>query len=220
MRNLLNAKITRQVIANDDGVYAAVEIPDGEVPIPFPVGFNATDVIEPDEEKTYVIMVKFNDRATSRSFQTALSGVNAFDVPDVDPIIPVKIVDENGVSITGNPLKIDRSFSVVSNDPKEAFVTYPNPFGQAPNEQAKIRFLLQSTANVRILIFTLQGELVRSRWNFNLNGLPAGLYDGSVIWDGRNDNGERVLNGVYLCAIEINGQGNQQRFITKMAYIK
>ena len=130
------------------------------------------------------------------------------------------MVDEKGQDITENPIEIGRDFSVVSNDPSEAFVTYPNPFGQAPYESAKIRFLLQARSNVRILIFTLQGELVRSHWNFNLNGLPPALYDGNVVWDGKNDQGERVLNGVYLCAIEIDSAGKTQRYITKIAYIK
>ena len=38
-------------------------------------------------------------------------------------------------------------------------------------------------------------------------------------WDGRNDRGKVVLNGVYLCQIQIRG-GSDLTFMTKIAYIK
>jgi len=43
-----------------------------------------------------------------------------------------------------------------------------------------------------------------------------------VQWDGKNDRGYVVLNGVYLCTVEIKPQNGQprQRYITKIAYIK
>ena len=61
--------------------------------------------------------------------------------------------------------------------------------------------------------------LVKS-WRFE--NLQAGLIDGQVKWDGRNDRGVQVLNGVYLCQIVItpkNG-GSGQTYMTKIAYIK
>jgi hypothetical protein len=52
--------------------------------------------------------------------------------------------------------------------------------------------------------------------------MPAGLIDGQIKWDGRNDRGIQVLNGVYLCQIVItpkNGASGQT-YMTKIAYIK
>ena len=109
---------------------------------------------------------------------------------------------------------------MLTDDPKEAFINYPNPFGQPPHETTRISFLLKERADVRIRIFTLLGELVRSKWDRNLSGLNADLYFGYIRWDGRNDRGHKVLNGVYLCTIEIKGNGSIQRYIIKIAYIK
>ena len=48
------------------------------------------------------------------------------------------------------------------------------------------------------------------------------MYDDMVRWDGKNDRGNTVLNGVYLCTIEIKPTdgGPVARYITKIAYIK
>ncbi len=79
--------------------------------------------------------------------------------------------------------------------------------------------MLEENSDVDIRIFTLNGELV---WSKKLVGLHRGFYDRLVKWDGKNDKGQRVLNGVYLGAIDIkplNG-GAAKRYITKIAYIK
>jgi flagellar hook assembly protein FlgD len=119
-----------------------------------------------------------------------------------------------------NSLKaISLPLAVISNDPQKTFGNFPNPFGRPPYESTQIRFLLQSTSSdVKLEIFSLAGELVKSNWNQNLSGLPKGLF--YIKWDGKNDRGYKVLNGVYLCTIEIRGASETKRFMTKIAYIK
>ena len=174
-------------------------------------------MLSPDSIETMLVIAKFRSNAATRSFRTALSSVNAYDD---NPDFMVAIVDEEGRPIEENENFVSPTVNLISNDPKEAFINYPNPFGQPPHETTKIRFLLKEKADVRIRIFTLLGELVRSKWNRNLSDLPKGPYDGVIQWDGRNDRGHKVLNGVYLCTIEIKGNGSTQRYITKIAYIK
>ena len=48
--------------------------------------------------------------------------------------------------------------------------------------------------------------------------MEAGLH--YVEWDGKNDMGDVVLNGVYLCAIEIKDSSGSNQYMTKIAYIK
>jgi hypothetical protein len=161
------------------------------------------------------VVAEFKSSAVARSFRTILTHVNAYDD---NPDSPVTIVDADGRSIAGNPNFTSEIFSVISEDPGEAFGNYPNPFGRPPNLTTKIRYNLQSSSDVKLMIFSLAGELVRSQWNRNLSGQGRGYYE--IEWDGTNDKGYTVLNGVYLCAIEISGESGTQRYMTKIAFIK
>ncbi|MDZ7271759.1 MAG: hypothetical protein ONB17_09090, partial [candidate division KSB1 bacterium] len=66
-------------------------------------------------------------------------------------------------------------------------------------------------------IFSLIGELVWSR-HFSKNSPQgkAGPHEGEVFWDGRNDRGQRVLNGIYIARI-VTSDG--QEAITKIGLV-
>jgi hypothetical protein len=176
----------------------------------------ADHLLAPDGYEDVLVLFRFKPTAIIRSFRTLLSNVFTYDFGSNTPST---IVNADG---SDHPIFESEIFSLTANDPKEAFCNYPNPFGQPPFETTKIVFLLTTpgNANVNIRIFTLMGELVKSKWNKNLDNLPRGLYDGYLEWDGRNDRGDRVLNGVYLCIIEIKANGFNEKFMTKIAYIK
>jgi hypothetical protein len=195
--------------------YGNMNVDENNTSNPLKIEFQQIGQLASDAAETILVLAKFKSRATSRKFRAILSSVNAYDDSTASP---VTIIDEEGRRIDGNPYFESQIFSVISNDPKEAFGNYPNPFGREPNTSTNIRFLLRNTSDVKLLIFSLAGELVKSAWNENLTGLPRGLHE--VKWDGKNDRGTKVLNGVYLCAIEVNGTGGTERFLTKIAYIK
>ena len=163
----------------------------------------------------FVIMAEFQDNVINRGFRAVLRGIHAYDF---DPGSPLEIIDSAGVKIEESENLESKAFTVISKNPEEGFFNYPNPFGrQYP--YTSIQFVLENASDVQIRIFTLLGEAV---WSRSLPGLSAGLYENLVRWDGKNGRGYQVLNGVYLCTIEIrptNGQPNK-RYITKIAYIK
>ncbi len=70
---------------------------------------------------------------------------------------------------------------------------YPNPF----NPEADIAYTLGVSENVRIQIYNVSGQLIRT---FEMGRQPAGSY--SVRWDGRNENGDMTASGVYLYRVE------------------
>jgi hypothetical protein len=70
---------------------------------------------------------------------------------------------------------------------------YPNPF----NPTTAIHFELPKPANVRLNVYNIQGQLVRTLVNGHST---AGRYQ--VIWDGRNDRGQTVSSGVYIYRIQ------------------
>ncbi len=74
---------------------------------------------------------------------------------------------------------------------------HPNPFSST----TRIIYLLnQSGADVRISIYTVGGRRIRV-----LENAPGNLNYNEIEWDGTDDEGDRVANGVYLYVIEARG---------------
>ncbi|MFQ6043662.1 MAG: FlgD immunoglobulin-like domain containing protein, partial [Candidatus Poribacteria bacterium] len=76
----------------------------------------------------------------------------------------------------------------------EALAPYPNPL----NPEVWLPYRLAEPAEVTILIYDVNGRLVRS---WKLGRQPAGDYidkKRALYWDGRNQFGERLPNGVYI----------------------
>ena len=69
----------------------------------------------------------------------------------------------------------------------------PNPF----SGQAEIRFQLPVASNVSLKIYNITGQLVNTLVN---EVRPAGYY--STIWNGKNDKGQTMSNGVYFYSLE------------------
>jgi len=98
--------------------------------------------------------------------------------------------------------------------PKE-FVLHqnvPNPF----NEQTKIIYELSDKLSiywVDIVIFNSLGQVVRK---FHKDQQRPGKYE--IIWDGSDETGNFVANGIYFCQIRV----NENRFyqIKKLVYVK
>ena len=66
---------------------------------------------------------------------------------------------------------------------------YPNPF----NSKTRIDYTISKRTQVLLRIFNLQGQVVRNLVN---SYQPPGHY--TTYWDGRDDDGEKVSNGVYF----------------------
>jgi hypothetical protein len=71
----------------------------------------------------------------------------------------------------------------------ELFQNYPNPF----NPSTTIEYQVPSVGNIRIQLYNVTGELVRTLMNAEQS---AGKY--SVTWNGRDENNHQVANGVYI----------------------
>jgi hypothetical protein len=71
---------------------------------------------------------------------------------------------------------------------------YPNPF----NPVTKIRYELPQSSEVMLRIFNLQGKEVRTLVR---QEMPAGYF--KVLWDGKDDRGKQVANGIYLYTLVV-----------------
>jgi len=92
---------------------------------------------------------------------------------------------------------------------------YPNPF----NPETSINYSLSQSANVKITIFNILGQRVKTLVNSDLS---AGRY--SVSWNGSAENGRAVASGVYFYRLEAvnNSQTGNNVFVDtkKMLYLK
>ncbi len=92
--------------------------------------------------------------------------------------------------------------SAVGSNPSESpsqitlFQNYPNPF----NPSTVISFKLKKPSFVKLVIYNVQGQKVRTL----LNGYkPASLIQ--VDWNATNDNGQGVSAGLYIYSLNVNG---------------
>jgi hypothetical protein len=69
----------------------------------------------------------------------------------------------------------------------------PNPF----NPETAIRYALPSATQVRVRIYNVAGQLVKTLVD---DYQPAGQRQ--MVWNGSNENGERVSSGIYLYRFE------------------
>ncbi|UCH15513.1 MAG: T9SS type A sorting domain-containing protein, partial [Bacteroidales bacterium] len=71
----------------------------------------------------------------------------------------------------------------------------PNPF----NSSTTICYSLPASADIRLNIYNLKGEKVRTLINQHCS---AGTFE--ISWNGRNDNNVRAASGIYIYRMEIN----------------
>jgi hypothetical protein len=69
------------------------------------------------------------------------------------------------------------------------YPNFPNPF----NPETRIQFDLPQAEHVELRIYNTLGQLVRT-----LVDQPYSAGSFSVIWDGRDDNGQPLASGIYI----------------------
>ncbi|MBU1078368.1 MAG: Ig-like domain-containing protein, partial [Spirochaetes bacterium] len=93
-----------------------------------------------------------------------------------------------------------------SEDFDDSFLTFPNP-ADINTYDVTIKFYLKKDAKMTIIFYTVTGELVRK---LVVDKVFAGNQRHFVTWDGKNDIGLRVVNGVYLLKVKgeyVDGSG-------------
>ena len=120
-----------------------------------------------------------------------------YQLEDID--INGRITRHGPIEIKVESVQLPENFYVEQN--------YPNPF----NPSTTIRFGLPEAASIRMQIYNMRGELVRT------------LVDGqreagnlSESWDGTSDSGALVPTGIYICRIQ-NGTSHKS---IKMLFAK
>ncbi|MCB0277644.1 MAG: hypothetical protein KDI06_22705, partial [Calditrichaeota bacterium] len=98
------------------------------------------------------------------------------------------------VGIGQSPTGIGSGDPVPAAGTFQLFENYPNPFNPETHIKFGISSALSGPSDVRINIYNVLGEKVRTL--VNNETLEPGVYD--RLWDARGDNGEQVSTGVYI----------------------
>jgi len=80
---------------------------------------------------------------------------------------------------------------------------YPNPFNPATTICFQIGNNVSSQGRVKLNVYNSLGELVRKLVD---GSMRAGQH--SVIWDGTNNRGDKVVSGTYICCLISNNKSN------------
>ena len=88
---------------------------------------------------------------------------------------------------------------------------FPNPF----IDKTKFTFELNKEAEISIIIYTLGGKKIKHIKNKNY---PSGFH--SVDWNGRNEFGKIISNGVYIYKIIAKNMSYRTHYIGKVAIYK
>ncbi|GAB4333447.1 MAG: hypothetical protein Kow0037_11650 [Calditrichia bacterium] len=195
-------------------VFADVTL-SGSGPSTVPIRFTEALTLSAGQKDTVIIAIDLAANAPNKSIQMRLSGITAYTGSRLSPI---QVVDLEGNVWPQPNLGNSEVITVVSSDEQKVFGNYPNPFGEA-EEFTRFVFWAEDAGTADLRIYTLMGGLVWSHTESIPNG--GQLYDGLLTWNGSNNSGQKVLNGVYLAILRVNyNNGTTKIFKTKVAYIK
>jgi len=101
----------------------------------------------------------------------------------------------------------------------DSYKNYPNPFA-AGRQSTNIEYFLENDAEVSLKIYNIIGQLVRVIVDKETQPAASSLY--RYQWDGRNGNGQIVLNGIYFAVLTVKAvdDGDIRQFVLKIAVIK
>lgn len=116
-------------------------------------------------------------------------------LPDGDYRLEVQARDKSGNKSGVNPYSIN--FKVINKSSVSQVLNYPNPFS------TNTQFVFTLTGrevpeNVSIIIYTLSGKVVKEITKQDLGPLRIGVNKTEYKWDGTDDFGSKLANGVYL----------------------
>ncbi len=85
-----------------------------------------------------------------------------------------------------------------------SLVGYPNPF----RDTTTFRIKAGNSESVELAIYSLRGEAVR-----NIRCQTGQIGEISIVWDGRDDQGRQVANGIYFCRMKAGNYSEVRKLI-------
>lgn len=128
--------------------------------------------------------------------------------------LQIEAEDQAGNESGSEPYEV--SFEVINKSTVTHFYPYPNPFS------TRCRFVFTLTGSVvpdqiKIQILTITGRVVREITQNEIGVIKIGNNISEYAWDGRDEYGDQLANGVYFYKVFINSNGNNVEHRTTSA---
>ncbi len=123
-----------------------------------------------------------------------------------DGVYTLKVQSNDANKNNAGSTEYQINFTVVNQKSATNFYPYPNPFTTA------MRFVFTLTGNevpdyINIKIMTIQGKVVKELNKDDLGNIHVGSNITDIVWDGTDQYGDRLSNGVYLYTVTIKSNG-------------
>ena len=169
-------------------------------------------LISSGDNKSISLVLEFkNSDIKTVNFESFINQVDAVFESGPNYGLPVDIATVNGQDEI-----LSIKFVIKGESLGESFIIRDNPFNPLESP-ALFSYELKKESDVEFRVFTLSGEEVYSL------DIPSGSYgaksgENMIEWDGKNNSGYLVLNGVYIASILDKSTGEYSRM--KIALVK
>ncbi|MFT5724515.1 MAG: hypothetical protein ACI9JN_001634 [Bacteroidia bacterium] len=195
--DLVSGNTLISIVAIDENEFLHIDDPalfDIGLKYPGSDSFVALTILDP--------MFSFNPSSGPK--EKAVVNYQTADLPDGDYTLKVKMMDKSGNG-SDNPAYTIK-FKVESKQTITNIYPYPNPFTTCT------KFVFTCTGNevpdqIKINIYTITGRLVKQIDQFELGPIRIGNNLTDYCWNGTDDYGDKLANGVYLYKAEIRSNG-------------
>ena len=143
-----------------------------------------------------------------------LKEATEYEVPKLNPRTryywKVSVQNQYGAALTDEQIYT----FVTGGNIKKAY-NAPNPFNPQKGENTDILFYMSASGRAEIHIYSEYGDKIRS---FSINNLESG--NNYVTYDGKDDKGNILYNGTYLCIIKKKYTGREETEKCRLLIIK
>jgi len=203
-RHIMNGEIVSpnpkiSMTLQDDDTYSFLQDPNNmEVFLKMPdqIDYTAVDLTNQN-------IIQYTPATEKNDFKLNYSPEN---LPDGKYTLQVQGKDLSGNKAGFEPYTIE--FEVINESSVTHFYPYPNPFS------SKTRFVYTLTGskvpdNMKIQIMTITGKVVREITKEELEPIKIGNNISDFAWDGTDEFGDRLANGVYLYRVVMDTGDNE-----------
>jgi hypothetical protein len=115
----------------------------------------------------------------------------------------------------GATLENEQIYTFITGGNIKKVYNAPNPFNPQKGEKTDIVFYMANSGDVEVNIYSEYGDKIR---NFSVNNLTSG--NNCVCYDGKDDKGNTLYNGTYLCIIKKKYNGSTETEKCRLLIIK
>ncbi len=187
-------------ITNDEPIFLAKLSDENGINISgTSIGHDLTGIFNNDDQNP-VIMNEYYE-ATIDNYR---SGEIRFPIDKLEPgKYKIKLT---AWDILNNVSEKEIEFNVVHSDNEglSHVLNYPNPFSSSTEFMFE-HDLVNSNNTILVKIFSLSGKLIKT---IERESFSTGFRENGIMWNGRDDFGSRIANGIYLYKISIHDNDN------------